>query len=109
MSRAVALNADAIIVNMPSNDAANGFSSSEQLFNFATIVAVADSAGIPVWVCTTQPRNGFGTGQIATQLEVRDSVLSIYGTMAIDFWTGFADTTNGILPAFNSGDGVHFK
>jgi len=109
VTQAVSLGADAIIVNMPSNDAANNFATSEQLFNFATIVAVADSAGIPVWVCTTQPRNNFSAAQILVQTQVRDSVLAIYGPMALDFWSGAATVGNTINPIYDSGDGVHLN
>ncbi len=108
VTQAIALNADAIIVNMPSNDAANGFGVAEQLFNFNMIVAVADSAGIPVWVCTTQPRS-FGTSQIQLQRDVRDSIFSIYGNKALDFWTTIADSTGIIESLYNSGDGVHLN
>ena len=108
VSQAISLGADAIVVNMPSNDAANNFSVTEQMFNFRTIVASADSAGIPVWVCTTQPRN-FGATQIQTQLEVRDSVHTEYGQFAIDFWNPFASVSNTIDPLYDSGDGVHLN
>ncbi|MEL6675264.1 MAG: GDSL-type esterase/lipase family protein [Bacteroidota bacterium] len=109
VSEAISLGADAIIVNMPSNDAANNFGVGEQLFNFQTIVAVADSVGIPVWVCTTQPRNGFSTSQKAIQTAVRDSVFAIFGMKALDFWKGFADNSNQLLTAYDSGDGVHMN
>lgn len=108
VTQAVALGADAIIVNMPSNDAANGFGVNEQMFNFQTIQSVADSAGIPVWICTTQPRN-FSNAQKAIQLAVRDSVLSYFGSQAVDFWNGFANSTNSIDSFYDSGDGVHMN
>lgn len=108
ISEAIRLQADAIIVNMPSNDAANGFTVAEQMANFILIAQVADSAGIPVWVCTTQPRN-FSAAKVQLQQDVRDSVLSYFGNKAIDFWTGFADSTGQMNPTFDSGDGVHMN
>lgn len=109
VTQAISLGADAIIVNMPSNDAANGFGINEQMYNFQLISSVADSAGIPVWVCTTQPRNGFNAAKIAIQLGVRDSVISYFGAKAIDFWSGFANANNGIATNWDSGDGVHMN
>ncbi|MFK7773923.1 MAG: GDSL-type esterase/lipase family protein [Saprospiraceae bacterium] len=109
VSQAVALQADAIIVNMPSNDASNNFGIDEQMFNFQTIVSMADSAEIPVWVCTTQPKTAFGATQDAIQLGVRDSIFSIFGNMAIDFWNGIALPSNDIDPMFDSGDGTHLN
>lgn len=109
VTMAINLGADAIIVNMPSNDAANGFSINEQMTNFITISNSADSSNIPVWVCTTQPRNGFNPAKKAIQLGVRDSIINYFGPLSIDFWNGFADTTNNILTQFDSGDGVHMN
>lgn len=108
ISQAITLGADAIIVNMPSNDAGSGFTVSETLTNFHILDSVAAQAGIPIWICTTQPRN-FSTAQRQVQVDVKDSVLVQYGQFAIDFWTPFADSTLGIDPVFDSGDGVHMN
>ncbi len=108
VSEAIRLNADAIIINMPSNDAANGFSLNEQMHNFTLMAAVADSAGIPVWVCTTQPRS-FNPVKVQLQKDVRDSVFSYFGIYALDFWNPFADTTGQIDSLYDSGDGVHMN
>jgi hypothetical protein len=108
ISKAVSLMADAIIVNMPSNDAASGYTAPEQMTNFRIIKSVADSAGIPIWICTTQPRN-FGTTQKQIQLATRDSILNAFGNFAVNFWQGFADSNDVILPIFDSGDGVHMN
>ena len=109
ISEAIRRNADAIIINMPSNDAASGFSVNEQMANFSLMVSSADSAGIPVWVCTTQPRNFVQSSRIQIQMDVRDSVLSLFGDMAIDFWSGFADSIGGLDTTYDSGDGVHMN
>lgn len=109
ISEALRLNADAVIVNMPSNDAANNYNTTEQLANFQSIHNTADSSSIPVWICTTQPRNGFSPSQIQTQLNVKDSILYIYGNNAIDFWNGFVNSANTLDPNFDSGDGVHMN
>lgn len=109
VTQAITLGADAIIVNMPSNDTGNGFGTNEQMSNFITISQVADSAGIPTWICTTQPRNYGQSWQLNTQTEVRDSVMSYFGPYSIDFWTGIGDSADHILPQFDSGDGVHLN
>lgn len=109
VSQAISLQADAIIVNMPSNDAANNFTVAEQMSNFNTIATTAANAGIPVWVCTTQPRNSFGVAQNAIQTQVRDLVLQTFGNRAIDFWNPFANNNLDIDPLYDSGDGVHLN
>lgn len=108
ISMALSLNPDAIIVNMPSNDAANGFGLNEQMSNFITLFNEADTAGVELWVCTTQPKNT-STSQKLIQTEVRDSILNYFGKYSIDFWTTIADTNNGIDPLYNSGDGTHLN
>ncbi len=109
VTQAISLGADAIIVNMPSNDGASGYSTNEQMFNFHTIANVADSAGVAVWICTTQPRNGLSAGQMNVQTEVRDSIIAAFGPRAIDFWNPFASVGNTILTQWDSGDGVHMN
>lgn len=108
ITKAIELQADAIIVNMPSNDAFFGIDAETQMENFKTIAAEADSAEIPIWICTTQPRNLF-PGQIQTQLSVRDSIFSYFANYAIDFWTTIAGTDNLPHPLYDSGDGIHLN
>jgi lysophospholipase L1-like esterase len=107
VTRALALDPFAILVNMPSNDAANNFPVADQLANFRRIVEAATSQGVRVWVATTQPRNFANPAQINIQRAVRDSILAIYDEYAVDFWTGMAADNGFIRPEFDSGDGVH--
>lgn len=109
ISKAISLGADAIIINMPSNDAANGFTLQEQMFNFNLLAATATAAHIPVWITTTQPRNSLSAAGDQLQLDVRDSIFSRFGNYAIDFWNGIAAASNDILPQYNSGDGTHLN
>ena len=108
ISRALDLNPDAIIVNMPSNDAASGFSAVEQKSNFDLLFLRAQLANVPIWFCTTQPRNLDSTGT-QVQLEMRDYILNAFGESAIDFWSDFANPDHKIRPEFDSGDGVHMN
>lgn len=105
---ALSNNPDAIIINYPSNDASNGFGGAEQMGNFDSIVNYANSFGVPVWVCTTQPKTSFGPSQDLIQTGVRDSIHATYGAMAIDFWTTIATTANDIDPLYDA-DGTHLN
>ena len=109
VTKALSLDPYAIIVNMPSNDAANLFSTAYQMNNFELIAEAADSMGVETWICTTQPRNFNDSVRIQIQLDTRDSILAVYGDYAIDFWTGFPDSMNQVDPQFDSGDGVHLN
>ncbi len=106
ITKALSLHPDAIILNLPSNDAAAGYEAAEQLANFDTIARSAAKSGVPLWVCTPQPRN-FSAGKVVNQLIVREAVLKRYGGHAIDFWTEVAALDGLIGMAFNSGDGIH--
>lgn len=109
IDKAISLNPDGIIINYPSNDAANNFALQEQQDNFMRVKAKADSAGIPVWVTTTQPRNFANASQKQLQTDMRDWINTTFGQKAIDFWTTIADLNGDIATAYNSGDNVHLN
>jgi lysophospholipase L1-like esterase len=108
ISEAIRRNPDVIIINLPSNDAAIGTGTNQQMQNFIHMDSLANSMGIDFWVCTTQPRNGNATLK-SIQVAVRDSILSRFGKRAINFWQGIADSSRSIDPNFDSGDGVHLN
>ncbi|MCI4666619.1 MAG: SGNH/GDSL hydrolase family protein [Bacteroidia bacterium] len=108
ISMALSLNPDAIIINLPSNDAAINVSAAAQMQNFRIMVDSARRQGVPVWVCTTQPRV-FSTSKVSVQLAVRDSIFAVFGSRAIDFWSGLADSIGHPLGTYDSGDGVHLN
>ena len=111
ITQALAQSVDGIIINLPSNDAANSYPVTDQLQNYNMILADAASAGVPVWVATPQPRN---FGNDATKLNIQQQMVTethnLAGDQAIDFWTGLGVTGgNGMLPVYDSGDGVHMN
>ncbi len=109
ITAALAYDPVAIIINLPSNDAARFFSAETQLENFRIVDSVATANDARVYVATTQPRNFDNPGQVALQREVRDSIFEIYGDRSIDFWNGIADTSGFIRDSLDSGDGVHLN
>lgn len=109
ITKALSMQPYAVIVNLPSNDAAHYFGTIRQMHNFDLMAQAAHDAGADIWICTTQPRNFSNSYQIQIQEEVRDSILSIYGENAIDFWNGIADNNGYILPQYDAGDGVHLN
>ena len=108
VTKALSLEPDAIIINLPSNDAANAYPVADQLSNYAAIVEVLKPDSIPVWVCTPQPRN-FSESRRDIQLELIDSTYAVFGERTIDFWTGLNTPDNGVSIEFDSGDGVHLN
>jgi lysophospholipase L1-like esterase len=108
ISAALAQKPSAIIINLPSNDAASNFTLEEQKDNFERMAAAAAAAKVPVWFSTTQPRN-FSEAQRANAMAMRDWILLRFEEKAIDFWTSIAMQDGTIDPQFNSGDGVHLN
>lgn len=106
---ALTYNPIAVLINMPSNDAANNYAINEQIANYDTLVRILNNRGINFWITTTQPRNFTSQSQLDLLKAMRDSTFSRYGAYAVDFWNGIADANGWILPQYNSGDGVHLN
>jgi lysophospholipase L1-like esterase len=109
ITAALALNPDAIIVNMPSNDVSNGFSYQEQMNNLDSVVALANSNNVPIWICTTQPKNFSNAATRQLQEDLKDSILIRFAPNTLDFWTTIALSDNSIDPNYDSGDGTHLN
>ena len=108
VTQLISLGSDVIVVNYPTNDFILRYSLTQYLSNLRTIYDTAVAAGKRCFVTTTQPRNDAATDIRQALLEGRDSVLAEFGTHALNFWDPVADpTTLGILPQYNSGDGIH--
>jgi len=108
ITKALSLKPAAIIINLPSNDVASGYSLREQLANYDSVLARARAQGVPVWITTTQPRN-LSLAQRQNLMAMRDSTLARWREKAIDFWNGLANPDGTINPIYDSGDGIHLN
>ncbi len=108
ITAALALSPDAVIVNLPTNDTADGYSPDESLRNLQTVFDAASEAGVPVWISTPQPRALDATGRQAL-LALKDLVVSTFGDRALDFWSGVAAFDGSIDDYYDSGDGIHLN
>ena len=108
ITKAVTYKPDIIIINLPSNDAAYGYSVTEQLNNYRKIMRPANELKIPVYVTTPQGRN-MSKEKLQIQFALKDSTYAIFGDKTIDFWHISATETGNINPKYNSGDGVHLN
>lgn len=127
IDKALSYNPGAIIINMPTNDVSNGIPVDTQMEHFATVIDMAEAAGVKCWITTSQPHNygemyegPYGDGkepdpykQTARDQfkELTERILATYGERAIDFYNGIAteDGYSFIRPEYNSGDGVHLN
>ncbi|HKO51322.1 MAG TPA: SGNH/GDSL hydrolase family protein [Polyangiaceae bacterium] len=109
ITAALALNPNAIIVNLPSNDQANDYPLAEQLANYDRIATSTTGAGVPLWISTTQPRNFNDSGQLDELMRARDAITKKFAPRTLDFWTPFAAPNGFIKPSYDSGDGTHLN
>lgn len=109
INAAIALRPDAIIISLPTNDAASAFTLQETKDNLDRIAALADLNNIPVWVTTSQPRNNLSLSQVSLLTGLRDWVNVRFGNKAVDYWTELANTDGTINPVYSAGDGIHLN
>lgn len=109
ISRALKYNPKAVIVNLPSNDAARNLPLQNTLFNFDKIVSKSLESDVPIWVCSSQPINFSNPDQLQLQKDLRDSIFAKYGEYSVDFWNGLAKPNGNIIDIYNSGDGIHLN
>lgn len=110
ITKAIGLNADGIIVNMPSNDSNMGYSVAMQMNNFNLLNSTAQANNIPIWFCNVQPRNfGIGSNSMNIQLQMVTQIPTAFPTKTIDFWTTLANADGTVNSLYNSGDGIHLN
>lgn len=108
ISKALSLNPDVLIVNLPSNDAAQGRGVGEQLINYREILGNIQK-DIPVWITTPQPRN-FEKSKVQIQKDMVDGTYATFDDeFIIDLWTCFADENGQLKSEYDSGDGIHMN
>ncbi len=105
ITKALAYKPTAIIVNLPSNDIASGYSVAEVTGNFKALAAAAGN--VPLWITTPQPKN-FELAKRQQQLEIKRFLETTYPGRTIDFWTVIANPDGTIKPVYNV-DGTHLN
>ncbi|HEY8954593.1 GDSL-type esterase/lipase family protein [Chitinophaga sp.] len=109
ITKALSLNPDAIIINMPTNDEARGFPLVKTRDNYLALKQLAAQSGVPLWVTTTQPRGNLGYDAAIRLRQMKDTIVKYFSGRSIDFYNGLATSAGFIEPAYNSGDDVHFN
>lgn len=116
ITKALSLNPDAIIINLPSNDIDKNYTLTEFTNNLDSILSMANNAGVICFITTTQPRNFFELNKRDQLIYMRDTIQNRYKEFSIDFWSDIAvsveedDPERGeINGSYDSGDGVHLN
>lgn len=115
ISKAIKSKPDAVIINLPTNDAESQFSIEETSANFLRITNLLEEANIHYWVTTAQPRNFDGNSNELKNKKkdllkaFNTFVKHTYPSNNLDFFTILADSVGNIKPELNSGDGIHLN
>lgn len=105
ITKALSLNPDAIIVNLPTNDA-YGIPLAQTMANFRLLRQLANAAGVSFWITTSQGRT---TTAFPLLVETRDSINAQFGAYAIDFFTTVANPDGSLNAMYDIGDHTHIN
>lgn len=110
VTKALSYSPDIIIINLPSNDIASGFSKIEVMNNFRLMYQSITAANVKCYITTSQPRQLNMVLQDSLRA-LADSIRNNFGSFSIDFWTDIvsADGQNLIRPEVSAGDGIHIN
>ena len=110
VTRALSLSPDVIIINLPTNDIANGYTKKECMDNFRLMYQAITAANVLCYITTSQPRS-LTTALRDSLKTLADSVRNNFALRSIDFWTDLVSTDglNFIRPEVSVGDGIHIN
>lgn len=110
VTRALSFSPDVIIINLPTNDIANGYTKKECMDNFRLMYQAITAANVRCYITTSQPRS-LSTALKDSLKTLADSVKNNFALHSIDFWTDLVTTDglNNIRPEVSVGDGIHIN
>lgn len=108
VTKAIALNPDLVIINLPSNDIANNYSDAEIMSNFSVVTNRLKPANIQFIISGTQPRT-LPADQQSRLVALNTSLSSAYGTNFFNYYGDLSTSANLIQPKYDTGDGVHLN
>jgi hypothetical protein len=100
-----------IIVNLPSNNVAQDIPLSTTMAHYGEIRSPVDSAGVLLFVTTTQPRNFTDLAKRLLLEDEANALRAAFGGNVIDIYDELTDFANdqGIKIIYDSGDGTHLN
>lgn len=110
VTRALSFSPDIIIINLPTNDIANGYTKKENMDNFRAMYQAITAANVKCYITTSQPRS-LSVALRDSLKTLADSVRNNFGLYSIDFWSDLVSTDglNFIRPEVSVGDGIHIN
>jgi len=100
VTMALSFNPNIVIINLPSNDVAFGYTKTESMNNFRLMFSRIRAAGAKCFITTSQPRNDITSDQRQALRDLVDSITNAFGAYSIDFWDDLVTTdgTNMLRP-----------
>ncbi|MEM8566152.1 MAG: SGNH/GDSL hydrolase family protein, partial [Bacteroidota bacterium] len=109
IDRALSLDPDIIIINLPSNNVATGVPLATTLNHYRELLSRAESEGIKTFLTTSQPRNLTIAGQSQLRAEAT-SLLNEFPGVVINVYDELANADGlGLKTSYDSGDGIHLN
>ena len=106
ITKALSYNPDIIIVNIPSNDVANGYSNEEFYSNLTEILNIASAEGVKVYFHTTQPRNTLSLDFRYKLFEQSEYIKTHYPNIVVTY-DSLADLSTFRINDNYNFDGIH--
>jgi acyl-CoA thioesterase-1 len=107
ITKALSLHPSLVMITFPSNDIANGYTSSEVINNYSKMTSLLDSAKVPYILFGTQPRNLTDATKRTALQQVNREIKSKYTNRANDYFDQLATSSLTIKPELSFGDGIH--
>lgn len=109
ITNALSNNPNLIIINMPSNDAAYGYSNEEQLRNYRLLIQLIKKSKIQYILISPQPRNFKNKEQRIQQNALFQLMKKEFSPNFVDVWSFLSSEDFSLKPTFDFGDGIHLN
>ncbi len=109
LDAALSLKPALVLVQYPSNDAANYYPVAETLANHALLRDGIRAAGAADVILGPFPRSFTDPPQVALMVALRDALPAVAAPRSLALWADLAATDSSVLGAYASGDGVHLN
>ncbi|MFM7758923.1 MAG: SGNH/GDSL hydrolase family protein [Crocinitomicaceae bacterium] len=109
ITNALSKNPNMIIINMPSNDAAYGYSNEEQLRNYRLLIQLIKKRKIQYLLISPQPRNFKNEEQRIQQNALFQLMKKEFSPHFVDVWSILSSEDFSLKPTYDSGDGIHLN
>ncbi|GAC1421023.1 MAG: hypothetical protein NVS1B13_03980 [Flavisolibacter sp.] len=108
LTKAFTYNPDIILISLPSNDVASGYSVQEEMNNLRYLVQIMKSHGINYFIATSQPRNDLDYAHRVQLRGLTDSINTNFTPHVLNFWDDLVSTDGSLkIRTDLTPDGIH--